>query len=96
MNILDQPTRRLLVECAFVAVNHSLFDDAEILLEALPLLTDNATALTSSQALILFGLGRANEALSCLADRDDEEGQLLRSVIASTLPPAGVAAQQMK
>lgn len=85
MNTLDQDIRRLLVECAFVAVNHSLFDDAEILMNALPWLTDNVEARENSRALILLGLGRPREALSCLVGRSNQEAQSLRDLIDYTL-----------
>ncbi|WP_028534034.1 EscG/YscG/SsaH family type III secretion system needle protein co-chaperone [Paludibacterium yongneupense] len=83
MNAIDDDTRRLVVEAGFAAVNHGLSACATQVLEALPWLVPLPLPRAQSRALLLFGLGRRDEAFALLDSTDDIAARDLRRLLAS-------------
>ncbi|CNH40899.1 type III secretion apparatus [Yersinia massiliensis] len=77
MILLSAPCRQLVVEAALAGVNHSLLDDARIILNALPQLIPDPSVRLVCEAMLLFGLNQQEEALMLLASSSSKDAQTL-------------------
>ncbi len=73
--------QRLLVECAFAGAAQGVRSQLEPLLNALPLLIEDAVDLAVARAFVLVGLDRHGEALGCIEGLTDARAQALVTMI---------------
>ncbi|MCC7005731.1 MAG: EscG/YscG/SsaH family type III secretion system needle protein co-chaperone [Ottowia sp.] len=81
LNNLDADCRRLIVQAGLAAVNHGLYQDAEAILNALPLLVSDTLDCALLRACLLFGLNRVEEAMTYLDSLHNEQADALKAML---------------
>lgn len=81
MIIPDRHIRQLLVESGLAALNNNLQVQAESVLQAIPLLTNDHHARTILEAVFYVGLNDISSAHEKLKTDNTPEGDLLRKLL---------------
>ncbi|WP_159084721.1 DUF1039 domain-containing protein [Dongshaea marina] len=76
---------KLLVECAFAAVNNNLFRQAEILYSRLPDCELDSSMLMICQAVILFGMKKDAQAIKLLESSPLIEARAVEALLGQSV-----------
>lgn len=80
LNILEKEDCRLILQAGIAAAHHGLLNDAQTILDALPVLVSDPVQQCLLRSVLLFSLQRRQEAQKCLVGLDCDEAEQLKTL----------------